>query len=254
MKRIVFTCKRDHFSISGCEYRPDESNGIPVILSHGFLANQNRLKPYAKYLAKLGYVVFTYDFCGGGLMSKSEGKFCDMSLDTEKADLMSVMDYVSGLPYVDGSKLVLLGESQGGLVSCMVAAERQIDRLILLYPALSIPDDARRGRMLFLRFDPQKIDDTLKCKLFAFSPQYPKSAIGLNAYDIIRRIEQPILILHGSKDGIVDVAYAKKAKKAAVNENSRLILLDGAKHGFNRAQRKEANQAIKAFLQSERSM
>ena len=39
------------------------------------------------------------------------------------------IDYVSKLDYVDVSKLILVGESQGGLVSCLVAAERQIDKL-----------------------------------------------------------------------------------------------------------------------------
>lgn len=118
----------------------------------------------------MGYVVFTYDFCGGGLMSKSDGKFRDMSLETEKRDLLCVMDYVARLKYVNSSKLILVGESQGGVVSCMVAAERSVDKLILLYPALCIPDDARKGKMLFMQFNPENIEDTLKCKLFRFSP------------------------------------------------------------------------------------
>lgn len=78
-------------------------------------------------------------------MSKSDGKFKDMSLDTEKQDLLCVIDYVARLVYVDSSTLILAVESQGGFVSCMVAAERSIDKLILLYPALCIPDDARKG-------------------------------------------------------------------------------------------------------------
>lgn len=103
-------------------------------------------------------------------MSKSDGKFRDMSLETEKRDLLCVMDYVARLKYVNSSKLILVGESQGGVVSCMVAAERSVDKLILLYPALCIPDDARKGKMLFMQFNPENIEDTLKCKLFRFSP------------------------------------------------------------------------------------
>ncbi len=249
MKRKFFACLNGKFKIGGYEYRKEENNGIPVIISHGFLANQKRLKPYAEYLANRGYVVFTYDFCGGGLMSKSDGKFCDMSLNTEKQDLLCVMDYVKGLNYVDSDKLILFGESQGGVVSCMVAAEHKIDRLILLYPALCIPDDARKGKMLFMHFDPDNIDGTLKCKPFLFSPEYPKSAIGLDMYEILGNITAPILIIHGSQDGIVDIAYAKRAKETAVNEKSRLAIIDGAKHGFNRRQVKIANGHIKEFLQ-----
>ncbi|MCX4286458.1 MAG: alpha/beta hydrolase, partial [Clostridia bacterium] len=124
--------------------------------------------------------------------------------------------------------------------SCMVASE--------LYPALCIPDDARKGKMLFMQFDPENIEDTLKCKLFRFSPEYPKSASSLNIYEIITKIPAPILIIHGSKDGIVNIDYAKRAREKAVNANSRLIILDGAKHGFNKRQIKIANEHIKAFL------
>ncbi len=248
MKKNYFSCKSGQFTIGGYEYRIEKDNGIPVILSHGFLGNQKRLKSYAEYLAYMGYVVFTYDFCGGGLMSKSDGKFRDMSLETEKRDLLYVIDYVARLKYVNSSKLILVGESQGGVVSCMVAAERSVDKLILLYPALCIPDDARKGKMLFMQFSPENIEDTLKCKLFRFSPDYPKSAIGLDIYDTIAKINVPILIIHGDNDSIVNIDYAKKAMTIAVNPNSLLIVLDGAKHGFNKRQVKIANEHIKAYL------
>ena len=52
-------------------------------------------------------------------MSKSDGKFRDMSLETEKRDLLCVIDYVARLNYVNSSKLILVGESQGGVVSCI---------------------------------------------------------------------------------------------------------------------------------------
>lgn len=249
MKKTVLKCKRDDFTISGTEYRNENNNGIPVIISHGFFANQKRLKPYAKHLADKGYIVFTFDFCGGGLMSKSDGKFTDMSLDTEKQDLLCVIDYVSKLDYVDISKLILVGESQGGLVSCLVAAERQIDKLILLYPALCIPDDAKLGKILFIRFNPEDIDSTLKSKLFRFSPEYPKSAVNLNVYGIIEKINAPILILHGNQDKIVNVSYAEKAVQTA--KSGQLSVLDGAGHGFNKRQIKTANKAIEVFLEYE---
>lgn len=62
MKKTVFKCKRDDFTISGTEYRNENNNGIPVIISHGFLANQKRLKPYAKHLADKGYIVLPLIF------------------------------------------------------------------------------------------------------------------------------------------------------------------------------------------------
>lgn len=41
MKKNYFSCKSGQFTIGGYEYRIEKDNGIPVILSHGFLGNQN---------------------------------------------------------------------------------------------------------------------------------------------------------------------------------------------------------------------
>lgn len=59
-----------------------------------------------------------------------------------------------------------MGCSQGGFVSGMTAAQlkEQIRGLIMFYPALCIPDDARKGHMMFSEFDPQNIPDTFRCE------------------------------------------------------------------------------------------
>lgn len=248
MQKIEFSCQRGQYTIRGYEYKTEMNNGIPVIISHEFLGNQNHVKRYAEGLAEAGYVVFTFDFCGGGLMSKSDGKLSDMSIDTEKLDLKAVIDYVVNLNYVMGEKLILMGESQGGFVSCLVASEYgdKINKVILLYPALCIPDDAQRGKMLFMRFDPNNIDGTLKCILFKFSPAYPKSAKNINIYDEIQNISADILIIHGDKDKIVNVSYAERA--STVTENCRVEILKGAGHGFNKKEARSAISLITDYL------
>ncbi|MDE5896430.1 MAG: alpha/beta hydrolase [Clostridia bacterium] len=104
--------------------------------------------------------------------------------------------------------------------------------------------------MLFIRFNPEDIDNTLKCTLFKFSPEYPKSAIHLNIYGTIEKINAPIFIIHGNKDKIVNISYAEKAVRTA--KNGKLIVLDRAGHGFNKRQRKTANRAIDVFLKNEK--
>jgi hypothetical protein len=63
-----------------------------VILSHGFMANGGMCFDYARLLVNLGYVAVTFDFCGGGLMSRSDGKSENMTLFTELDDLFAVID------------------------------------------------------------------------------------------------------------------------------------------------------------------
>ncbi|MDE6373606.1 MAG: lysophospholipase [Clostridia bacterium] len=248
MQKLKFSCKRELRTIRGYEYKKQVNNGVPVIISHGFLANQRHVKKYATGLAEAGYVVFTFDFCGGGLMSKSDGKFSETSIATEKEDLKAVTEYVENLNYINSEKLILIGESQGGLVSCLVAAEygERVEKLILLYPALCIPDDAKKGKMLFMRFEPSDVDGTLKCKLFRFSPDYPKSALNLNVGEELARITADTLIIHGERDKIVNVGYAERAKTLV--DNCKLEILQGAGHGFNAKQSRKAIALIKDYI------
>ena len=99
--------------------------------------------------------------------------------------------------------------------------------------------------MLFMRFDPENIDSTLKSGFFGFSANYPKSAINLNVYAVLEKITVPVLILHGNKDKIVNISYAKKAVNTV--KNGKLCVIEGAGHGFNKKQVKTANGIIVDF-------
>lgn len=245
-----FACNRTEFTIRGFEYKCEKNNGIPVIMSHAFMMNQKIMKKYAVGLAKEGYVVFTYDFCGGAIFSKSDGEFCDMSIDTEKEDLKAVIEYVENISYVDKNKLILFGASQGGFVSCLIAAQykEKVDKLILLYPALCIPDDARKGKMQMIAFDPNDIKATLTSKPFKFSYKYPESAININIFEEIQKIDAPIFIIHGDNDKIVDVKYAVKAIEESKNKASDLVIMEGAGHGFNKKQFREAMNCVIDYI------
>ena len=72
-----------------------------------------------------------------------------MSVLTEIKDLEAVIRYTRGLPYTS-NKLLLMGASQGGMVSALTAAKPKNDvgKLVLFYPAFCIPDDLHRFRYL----------------------------------------------------------------------------------------------------------
>lgn len=93
-----FSCRRNELTIRGHVWGCGAAPKPAVILSHGFLGNEKMCHTYAKLLAELGYVTFTFDFCGGGLGSRSDGKSENMTLLTEKADLLAVIDYVKKCP------------------------------------------------------------------------------------------------------------------------------------------------------------
>ena len=135
-----------------------------VIVCHEFMTNRLFSYPYAMALAKSGYATFCFDFCGGGIVCGSDGDSRDMSVLTEIEDLKSVIAYAKEQRYTNEKPLLLMGCSQGGLVAALTAAElpEEVGGLILQYPALMIPDAARKGEMLWMRFDPNNVPEEMR--------------------------------------------------------------------------------------------
>lgn len=235
----TFECKRDVFTIRGKEIHKKGSEGklIPIIISHGFTGDMNGTTPYGEFLAENGYRAFVFDFCGGGFHTISDGSFeDDMTPITETYDLKSVIDYVTSRDDVNAEKLILMGCSQGGFVSSLVAAQlnERVNQLILFYPALCIPDDARNGSMQVIHFDPNHIPDHVGVSPMRVCGDYPRSVLKIDIFKEIIGYHGPVFIIHGTADQIVPVRYAKKANEVyqANGNNVHLELIEGAPHGF----------------------
>ena len=230
----VFECKRDELTIRGTEYRPAGENLPVAIVSHGFMAFQDTVRQYAKALAHLGYCAYCFDFCGGSVVKgKSDGKTTEMSVLTEVQDLEAVIAYTQSLPY-NGNELLLMGCSQGGFVSALVAAKQPdaVSKLVLFYPALCIPDDAHAGKMMFAKFDPKNLPEKINCGPMKLGRCYPAAVIDMDPYREISPYEGPVLIVHGTKDKIVHTSYSKRAVE--MYANAELHFIEGGSHGFSR--------------------
>lgn len=231
----VFSCKRGDLTIRGTEYRPAGENLPVAIVCHGFMAWQDSVRHYAKELARMGYCAYCFDFCGGSVLGKgkSDGATTDMSVLTEVRDLEAVIAYVQSLPY-NSKELLLMGGSQGGFVSALVAARHPdlVDKLVLLFPALCIPDDARAGKMMLARFDPQNIPQIVNCGPMKLGRCYPADVIDMDPIEQIKTYPGPVLIIHGTKDSIVRLDYSEQAQKAY--PNARLHIIEGGAHGFSK--------------------
>lgn len=249
-----FACQRDGLTIRGRLYRPSAAGSagqkLPIaILSHGFMANQGMMKTYAQTAAALGYAAFTYDFCGGCLVGKSDGKTTEMSVLTEVKDLEAVIAFAAGQPFTDETSITLIGASQGGLVSALTAAKwkERIAKMILFYPALCIPDDARKGQMMMAKFDPQQIPPVIRCGPMKLGHIYPEDAMLLDPFTDIAPYQGPVLILHGTADAIVNITYARRAKEYYAD--CRLVEIADAKHGFSAKDDQKALPYFREFLE-----
>jgi len=248
-----FSCVRDGLTIRGTEFRP-EGTDLPIaIVSHGFMATQESVKEYARVLSGKGYVTYCFDFNGGCLVKgKSDGKTTDMSVLTEAKDLEAVISYAKSRPYT-GRKLLLMGASQGGMVSALVAAksEHQVDRLILFYPAFCIPDDARAGKMMMAKFDPNNIPERINCGPMKLGRCYVSDVLHMDPFREIQGYSGPVLIVHGTNDKIVHIDYAKKAHAAyssvCLAHPPVLKIIEGASHGFSKEHNVSAISYIEEF-------
>ena len=76
-------------NIFGLLYEPLLEGKIPlVIYSHELANTHERGIGYAKYLASHGIATYIFDYCGGSNASKSDGITTEMSILTEKKDLL----------------------------------------------------------------------------------------------------------------------------------------------------------------------
>ena len=248
-KETTFECKRGNLTIRGSEYRPEGDNLPVAICCHGFISCQDRVRQYAKTFAEEGYAAYCFDFCGGSApgTSRSDGKTTEMSVLTEIEDLEAVIKYVKSLSQVSDT-LILQGSSQGGFVAGLTAAKHKglAEKLIMIYPALCIPDDARAGSMRAASFDPEHIPEEFDCGPMRLGRCYPEAVNKMNAIDEVAKYEGPVLLIHGTADEIVPIDYSKRANEAI--SNSEFLTIEGGAHGFAPEHDVLAIEAIRNFI------
>lgn len=252
-----FSCMRGNLTIRGTEYRPEGENLPIAIVCHGFMAFQSTVKKYAKVIASCGYLTYTFDFCGGSfLFGKSDGKTEEMSVLTEVEDLECVVDYALSREYSRKTDLFLMGCSQGGFVTAILAGKQKYDvtKLGLFYPAFSIPDDARNGKMLMAKFNPENIPDTIWCGPMKLGRRYVADVINMNVYREIESYNHDIFMVHGTEDTIVDNTYTIRAYEAYLDRNPKRALnmkmVHGGGHDFTGKKDKSVRERLKRFAES----
>ena len=238
--------QRDGNHIYGVAYVPlDAGEQMPVVIyAHGYgVTHQNGIQ-YAERLAEHGYVVYCFDFCGGGGGSRSDGSPLEMSIFTEQADLEAVIGMVKKLDFVDSENVFLFGASQGGLVAGITAAANpeDIQGLILLYPGFEIVEDAQA---LFASAD--EIPETYSMfGWMSVGRTYFEDLPDYDVYSVIGAYEKDVLLIHGDADGIVPISSSERALE--VYPSAELKVLPGAGHGLHGQDAETATEYMLEYL------
>lgn len=255
----LFTCDRGGLTIRGKQFYPTDFSAdgkYPIaVVSHGFRGNYTDMEAYCRGFAGIGYMAFSFSFCGGGQngepeASKSDGKSTDMTVLTEVEDLLAVIGYAQGLPFTDADQIVLTGYSQGGFVSGLAAARcgDAVRQLIMISPALCIPDHARRGCLGGASYDPRNVPELLDCGNTVLGRRSHEDVIGMEPFLELSAYRGKVLLIHGTADTVVHYSYAIRAQAGYQEGQCHLQLMRNQGHGYDENQSASVFDSIRQFL------
>lgn len=138
--------------------RPAGQRPPVVVVAHGYSADQQIMSSLARSLARAGYAVLTFDFRGhGSNTSEFKGDL--------RRDFQTAVDWVATSPYVDSSRIAVLGHSMGaGAVLDFGTIDTRPKAVIPVSGGNEINDAHLPPNVLFLRAkrDPSQIGDRQK--------------------------------------------------------------------------------------------
>lgn len=194
--------------------------GGSIIYLHGITDSKVSGLNYAKRLSEICQRVFLIDMRRHG---NSEGDYCTFGF-YEKNDVVLLIDKIKrDMPETE---ITLLGVSMGAAIAIQTAAiDKRVNRVIAVAPfydlfSIALDHQARRIKIkskILLRLVLKRAEHIANFKAAEVSP----------AKDI-RKIDVPILIVHGENDRSVKKEYPAKLKE--LNGNARLLIVPNAGH------------------------
>ncbi len=201
---------------------PAPSRPAPaVVLLHGWGGNAEMMLPLAPRLHRAGYGVLAFDArCHG---RSDPDSFASLPRFAE--DLEHALEWLARKPGADPARLAVLGHSVGAGAALLVASRSDKVAAVISVAAFAHPESMMR-RFLASRKIPHR-------PLGRYILRHVEDTIGYRFGDIaplhtIRRVNCPVLLVHGEEDETVPVEEAHALR--AAGKNAVLYLLPGSGH------------------------
>ena len=212
-----------------------------AIIAHGFNGTFDYGRNYFKTMESLGYDCYTFDFPCGSVRSRSDNNTMNMSILDEVSDLKAIVAHFRKQGH---RHIVLIGESQGGLVSALTAADlkKKVSQLVLVFPALCIPDNWRQR---YPRLE--DIQDVTELWGVKMGRRFFEEIHDMRSLDLIGKYRGPVLIVQGDADRVVSMDDSRRAQQL-YRPGTRLHVIPGAGHGFKPQEFQEEMEQLQQFL------
>jgi len=170
------------------------------------------------------------------------------------ADATAVVDVVRRYAVVDPHRIGLLGFSQGGVYSLLIAAYApdRVAAIVSYYPVTDFPHwldkhDAgcwQRFAFYFVRWYFRRESGAQG------DAEFEQTLIAASPYFVAEKIEAPVLLIHGERDTTAPVEESQRMAErlSTLGKPVELLVIPGAVHIFNFRQPEEAAIAREATL------
>lgn len=233
---------------------PEAAPRAFVAITHGYTEHSGRYARVAEYLTESGYAVYAFDLRGHGM---SEGRRAVVNSFGEYIDDLSCFVGLVKARAL-GKPFFLLGHSVGGIVAALFVITRRFDGSGLLLsapffiqhrniPSLMVAFNRivscflpwlpviKRPPSSLISSDPKVVERYEKDPLVYLGSVCSRQGAEISkaANSVLARLERislPLLILHGTADGLADIEGSRRVYARAGSADKTLKVYEGFYH------------------------
>lgn len=216
--RYFATYKSGNLTISGIMNVPSGRGPFPVLIfNHGYrnpatYVNGEGLEREQDYLARRGYVILHSDYRNHAQSSDDPRNELKLRLGYTEDVINAVLAVKdSSLPYLDRERVAMLGRSMGGGVTLNAAVVRpDLLKAVVVFAPVSADyvDNFNKWTRPSVRVAAQIVTAYGSPQR---NPSFWRNVSSINFFD---RVEAPVLIHHGTRDGSCPIAWSQRTLAA----------------------------------------
>jgi len=228
----------------------DAKNDIGLVFSHGYMAAPKEIETLTQYMFERGINVYVPRLRGHGTDPKALLTISAHDWETDFERAFTAMRQVC-------NKVFIGGFSTGGLLALIHAAQYKVDGIIVVNSALHLHDLRVSYVVPTLQFFNEMIahlhtkgimewidnSNTEQPKINYL--KHPLSSVSQlekvmsKVKSTLQKIKNPILIMQGDNDPVVNAKSAQIIYKSVKSKNKKLLLLPRKKHSILAGIKKE---------------